>query len=753
MNVLSRSLLCVLVLSATANAQTSGLDTRVEWTKSNVKGSPEPPAPYALRIAYPQVQFENPIAGVRVPGAKQLMILEYSGKVWLIDENRQTSQKRLVIDMEMKTVGLALHPQYAENGRMFLMTIDEQREEQQGSRVSEFLVEDGKAEKNREIKIIEWKRGGHNGGCLGFGPDGYLYISTGDGSGIADELHTGQDVTDLLGCIMRLDIDYTTPVKNYVIPQDNPFVGVPNARQEIYSFGHRQIWKFSHDRRTGLMWGGEVGQDLWEMVYIIKNGGNYGWSVMEGSHPFRPKRDRHASVIQKPVVEHSHNDFRSITGGYVYYGKRLKDLQKHYIYGDFDTGKIWSFKYESGKAKQWSELADTSIRLVSFIEQADGELLLVDYASGMLHELVKAPPTPEDGKDFPRLLSETGLFKDTKNLTPEDGVLSYSVNSPLWSDNAVKFRHLAIPGKGTIDFDDVLYPERPPAAPPGWRFPDGTVAVKTFAVEMEVGNPDSLRRLETRILHHKKMGGPDNDYGAQVWRGYTYVWNEEQTDAVLLGKDGGDLEFTVKDVSAKGGQYVQRWHFPSRAECTLCHTMASRYVLGINTLQMNKDHDYDGTVANQIDTFNQIGLFSEKLEMPASALPRIVDHRDPEEPVHLRARSYLMSNCSHCHRRWGGGNAEFSLLANKTLEDAAVIGVAPGQGAFQLKDPALIVPGEPARSLIYHRMKLDGLGRMPHVASSIQDKSAIELIRKWIEGLPEKEYLQETGVVSGHGNK
>ena len=113
MNVLSRSLLCVLVLSATANAQTSGLDTRVEWTKSNVKGSPEPPAPYALRIAYPQVQFENPIAGVRVPGAKQLMILEYSGKVWLIDENRQTSQKRLVIDMEMKTVGLALHPQYA----------------------------------------------------------------------------------------------------------------------------------------------------------------------------------------------------------------------------------------------------------------------------------------------------------------------------------------------------------------------------------------------------------------------------------------------------------------------------------------------------------------------------------------------------------------------------------------------------------------------------------------------------------------
>ena len=167
--------------------------------------------------------------------------------------------------------------------------------------------------KENERTIIEWKRGGHNGGCLGFGPEGYLYISTGDGSGIADELHTGQDVTDLLGCIMRLDVDKTDGGVNYAIPPDNPFVGVKAARPEIYSFGHRQIWKFSHDRRTGLMWGGEVGQDLWEMVYIIKNGGNYGWSLREGNHPFRPERERHQSPIEKPIVEHNHNDFRSIT--------------------------------------------------------------------------------------------------------------------------------------------------------------------------------------------------------------------------------------------------------------------------------------------------------------------------------------------------------------------------------------------------------------------------------------------------------
>lgn len=729
----------------------SGLESRVEWTKSNVKGSPEPPNPYVVQVAYSHVQFENPVAGSVVPGNGQLVIAEVEGKIWFIDEDRETSQKKLVIDVGTRVYGVAAHPEFESNGYLFVMSISAEREPDVGSRVSRYKVIDGVASPESEVVVIQWPTGGHNGGCLGFGPDGFLYISSGDGSGIADELKTGQDITDLLACIMRIDVNGQSPGKHYAIPLDNPFVGREDARPEIYSFGHRQIWKFSHDRKTGMMWGGEVGQDLWEMVYVIKKGGNYGWSVKEGSHPFRPERPRQETPIEKPVVEHNHNDFRSITGGYVYYGERLKELNQHYIYGDFDTGKIWSFKYDRGEVNQWSELADTSIRLVSFVEESDGEILLIDYASGLLHELAKAPPVKET-VDFPTWLSETGLFKDTARLVPEDGVISYSVNSPLWSDNAKKFRHLAIPNKGMIDFDDVRYPEVPPAAPPGWRFPDGTVAVKTFAVEMEKGNPNSLRRLETRILHHKKMDGDDNGYGAQVWRGYTYVWNEAQTDAELLGKDGADIEFVVKDKTAEGGQYLQRWHFPSRSECTLCHTMASRYVLGITTLQMNKDHDYGGIVANQIDTFNHIGLFTKPLEKPAKQLSKIVDHRDETQPVHLRARSYLMSNCSHCHRRWGGGNADFSLLANKTLEDAAVIGVAPGQGGFQLKDPALIVPGEPQRSLIYHRMTLKGLGRMPHVASSIKDEAAIDLIRLWIEGLPGKEYLKETGVVSGDSN-
>src|SRR5262249_19550759 len=160
--------------------------------------------------------------------------------------------------------------------------------------------------------ILTWKSGGHNGGCLRFGPDGYLYLSTGDGSGIADELQTGQDLTDLLGSILRIDVDRTDPGKAYRVPDANPFVHFPGTRVEVWAYGIRQCWKVSFDTATGDLWAGEVGQDLWESVYRIEKGGNYGWSVTEGSHPFRPERKKGPTPILKPIVEHDHSEFRSL---------------------------------------------------------------------------------------------------------------------------------------------------------------------------------------------------------------------------------------------------------------------------------------------------------------------------------------------------------------------------------------------------------------------------------------------------------
>ncbi|HMF15537.1 MAG TPA: hypothetical protein VKE94_24660, partial [Gemmataceae bacterium] len=185
------------------------------------------------------------------------------------------------------------------------------------------------------------------------------------------------------------------------------------------------------------------------------------------------------------------------------------------------------------------------------------------------------------------------------------------------------------------------------------------------------------------------------------------------------------------------GQRQQTWHFPSRAECTLCHTMPAKYVLGLNTLQLNKDQDYNnGIVANQLDTLEAIGLFTAPLPEPPARLPRLVDYENEKLDVNLRARSYLHSNCAHCHMKWGGGNAEFLLLATLDLPDTGTVETKPGQGTFDLRDPRIIVPGDPDRSLVAYRMAKLGLGRMPHVASSVVDEKGVQLIRQWIKQLP-----------------
>ena len=168
----------------------------------------------------------------------------------------------------------------------------------------------------------------------------------------------------------------------------------------------------------------------------------------------------------------------------------------------------------------------------------------------------------------------------------------------------------------------------------------------------------------------------------------------------------------------------------------MCHTFTAKYALGVNTMQMNKDHDYGGgKVANQLATLEHLGLFSKPLPQKAEKLARLVDYHDKAEKVDARARSYLHANCSHCHRKWGGGISDFQLLANLPLKETGTIDTKPGQGTFDLKDPRILVPGDPTRSLLLHRMKRLGLGRMPHIASNRVDADAVELMEEWIKGM------------------
>jgi uncharacterized repeat protein (TIGR03806 family) len=436
----------------------------------------------------------------------------------------------------------------------------------------------------------------------------------------------------------------------------------------------------------------------------------------------------------------------------VYRGRQRPELAGAYVYGDYDTGKLWMLRYQErengqgGTVTDHRELADTQLRIVEFAQDPAGEVYAVDFVGGGFHRLVPAPAEVAT-RPFPRKLSETGLFASTRHHKPAKGLIPYSVNAPLWSDGAEKERFLALPGDSQIEFDDVVYPHGPEYPDAGWRFPDGAVLVKTFSIDTRAGDPSTRKRLETRILQYRKMPGNDDEYGAQFWFGYTYVWNDEQTDAELLGPEGLDRELLIEDPVAEGGQRKLSWRFPSRSECTLCHTMAAKYVLGVSTLQMNKEHDYGGVIANQLATLEHLGVFSQPLPRRPEELPRLADYSDASQDLHLRARAYLHANCAHCHRIWGGGNAEFELHASIPLTETKSVHAMPGQGTFDLTDPRILVPGHPERSLILHRMQLNGLGRMPHIASRVVDQAGVELLREWVRTLQDESLLSKPGAI------
>jgi uncharacterized repeat protein (TIGR03806 family) len=740
-----------------------GLDRRVPWTTSRVRGSPIPPSPYKTELAFPKLKFDESLDITSVAGCPRIFVVERYGRIYSFPNDPATEKPDLLLDLNallgrtkpktLAAYGFAPHPQFAQNGFVYVTyVIDLEKELPKGSRVSRFRAsgDPPRCDPKSEQIIIEWPCGGHNGGCLKFGPNGCLYIGTGDSSGIADQYLTGQDLGSLAGKILRIDVDHADGVKAYGIPKDNPFIDRKGARPEIWAYGLRQPWKMSFDRTTGDFWVGNVGQDLWEQIYLIERGGNYGWSILEGSHPFRPERPRGPTAILMPIVEHDHANFRSITGGFVYHGQRLKELQGAYIYGDYDTGRIWMFRYDHTKkaVTDHRELYGSRLRLVGFGEDPDGELYLLDHVAGRISKLVPNPAR-NTVDQFPRRLSDTGLFASTRDHRPAPGVLPYSVIAPQWCDGATKEHFLALPGQSQMQFETVTYPQPAPGASPGWKFPDGGVLAETLSLEMDRAQPGSRRRLETRILHHQRLTG-NEEVGDQYWQGYTYVWNDDQTDAVLLeDPQGADRTFTIRDPKAPGGQTQVTWHFPSRTECTVCHNMSAKYALGMQTLQVNKDHDYGGVMANQLNTFDHIGLFTRRLPAAPDALPRLVDYRDETQDLNLRARAYLHANCAHCHRKWGGGNAEFQLLAMLDLADTGIVGTRPGQGTFNITNARLLAPADPYRSVLFYRMSTAGLGRMPRLGSSVVDEAGVRLIHDWIRNLPGAGVVADTSSLVG----
>lgn len=737
----------------TANDPASGIDHRIPWTTSRIIGTPEPPSPYRIERVFPKLNFSNAVDLALVPGTDRLLVALLGGKVFSFPNDPTCEKPDLLVDLkkeipEMESVyGLAFHPRFEENRFVYICYVLKS-DLKDGSRVSRFTVsktEPPQLEPKSEKILLTWLSGGHNGGCLKFGPDGDLYISTGDGAGPnpPDPLKTGQDNSDLLSAILRIDVDHADEGKSYRVPPDNPFVGLSGARPEIWAYGFRNPWRMSFDKMSGDLWAGDVGWELWELVYRVQRGGNYGWSVVEGPQSIHPDWPRGPTPILPPVKAHPHSEAASITGGYVYHGKRFQSLVGAYVYGDWVSGKIWALRNDGNKLASLQELVDTPLQIICFGEDKSGELYVVDYAGG-IYQLEKNPVSNAH-LNFPRKLSETGLFDSVKHHWPAPGVIPFLINAEMWADHALAERFVALPGTSLIQTGATnvwLYQSKNE-----WRYPTNAVLAKTLFLYLERGRPMLPRRMETQILH----------YDGLDWHAYTYRWNDEQTDATLVDAAGDEQTFEIKDPSIPGGSRKQVWRFHARTECLRCHNPWVNYALAFTAPQLNRDVQYTAnhpvspslpvemrvspwiheviTHGNQLRTFSHLGFFDQPLD--ERARPKLTDPyangagADPNE----RARSWLHVNCAHCHREGAGGSVVSHFDYDTKLADMKAIGRLPSQGTLGLVGGHVITPGDPYSSVLYYRIMTTGQGRMPHIGSRFVDVGGAKLIHDWIAQL------------------
>ena len=368
----------------------------------------------ALQRVFSQMSFNAPIAMMQAPGdSTRWFVVEQQGIVRVFDNDPNASSSNVFVDISARVnssfdeaglLGMAFHPAFPANPQVFLSytsTGSLLTGVPLVSNVSRFVSLDGGAtlDPTSEISIMTVSQdfSNHNGGNLVFGPDGFLYAGWGDGGNGGDPLNRAQDTSNVLGTITRVDVDGAFP---YAVPLDNPFAGGPfcqagfavgNANcPEIYAWGLRNPWRWSFDRLTGDLWVGDVGQDDWEEINRMELSMNYGWSEREGAHCFNPPSGCGTAFVD-PITEYSHTDGNSVTGGYVYRGNAITDLQGHYVYGDFVSGRVWSIPANSAQGTVGVELLATSHNISSFAEDNDGELYLLDYGPGEIHQIVDAP--------------------------------------------------------------------------------------------------------------------------------------------------------------------------------------------------------------------------------------------------------------------------------------------------------------------------------------------------------------------------
>jgi glucose/arabinose dehydrogenase len=371
--------------------------------------------PARISVALRQVGsgFDNPILITNAgEGSDRLFVVEQTGYVRTLASGPGGTpflnvSSRVVCCGERGLLGLAFHPGFASNGKLY---VDYTRASDGATVIDEYRVTTNpnnvdESGTRRQILSIAQPYANHNGGGIAFGPDGYLYIGMGDGGSGGDPEERAQNINSPLGKMLRIDVNGTSSGKQYRIPSSNPYVG-RTGLDEIFSIGLRNPWRWSFDRLTGDLWIGDVGQDKWEEVdrsTAASGGGrgvNYGWDVMEGRHCFEPSSGCSTSGKTLPLTEYAHSvtgtDNCSVTGGYVYRGNRYTLLRGGYFYGDFCSGRIWVLSATASAPATGRELPILVPGLSSFGESEGGELYLVDH-DGTIRQLVELSRYPGTG--------------------------------------------------------------------------------------------------------------------------------------------------------------------------------------------------------------------------------------------------------------------------------------------------------------------------------------------------------------------
>lgn len=727
---------------------------------------------WEVEPAFPNIRFNDPTTFVADPHSNRLYVGSRDGKIYSFENNPNTNQKDLVLDLSNKVavvwdggfLGMALHPDFgvpgAPNRNHFYVWysarsypgapyynswVDDPIFFNTYLRLSRFTIPDGstQADPNSELVMINVRLygGTHRGGGMSFGKDGLLYVTIGE----QWRYITAQNIdTTMEGGIIRLDVDKNAARSHpprrsfplpggppeqvsgvgYWIPNDNPWQD-PNGSifEEYYSIGHRAPHRLTVDQLTGRIWVGEVGSSRREEINVIEKGGNYGWPYREGliGGPYGALPGQVLGQVKDPVVDFTRDETNALIGGYVYRGSQLPMLYGKYLCGGYAQNRIWALSYDEGSGTATKEyLCQFSPgSLATFGQDNSGEVYLCGLGSNVNLYKLKAQGVSTQA---PRLLSQTGAFEDLSSLRPAQGVIPYDVNEPFWSDGVEKYRFLSIPNDGQHNTSDekIAFSENGT-----WGFPKGSVFIKHMELPMDHSNPANRRRIETRFMVH----GDDGRY-----YGLTYRWRSDGNDADLV-ESAQDETFTVQ---TNEGPRQQTWHYPSQSECMVCHNDNAGSVLGLNTRQLNGDETYPqtGRTANQLATLDQLNMFDQAIDhAQIPGFLTLANKYDESASLEKRARSYIDVNCAYCHRPGSGNRAVFDARFTTPLADQNLIW---GQVSNNLgvAGARVVVPQSLEKSVLYQRiLAVHNSVAMPPLAKDLVDEDGAQVIADWINSL------------------